>query len=78
MSLLLRAAVLGGIAYFITRSMRGSSSHRRATGSATPYRSGSNADSRSEALGELQPGENHVWPTSPSQQPTSVNAGPGA
>ena len=71
MSLLLRAAVLGGIAYFITRSMRGSSSHRRAVGSAPSYGSDSDAGSRSATLGE-----DHVWPTSPSQQPTSANAGP--
>lgn len=64
MSLLLRAAVLGGIAYFITRSLRGYSlTRRRSMGSGI------------SALDDLQPDESHVWPTSPSQ-PASANAGP--
>jgi hypothetical protein len=65
MSILLRAAVLGGIAYFITRSLRGNSPMSRrsmGSGGASP-------------LDELQPDESHVWPTSPSQ-PAPANAGP--
>ena len=64
MSLLLRAAVLGGIAYLITRSLRGYSLTRR-----RPMGSGASP------LDDLHPDESHVWPTSPSQ-PASANAGP--
>ena len=65
MSLLLRAAVLGGIAYLITRSMSGNSMQRRS------MRSGS----RANPVRELHPGEN-IWPTSESQQSATANAGP--
>jgi hypothetical protein len=67
MSLLIRAAVLGGIAYFITRSLRNASGERR----MTTHRD------RTAPVGELHPGEN-IWPTSESQQPSSATAGPGA
>ena len=66
MSLLVRAAVLGAIAYFVTRSL----STTRA------QRSAGNADF-GEPLDELHPGENNIWPTSESQ-PAAANAGPGA
>lgn len=68
MSLLLRAAVLGGIAYLITRSMSGNSMQRRS------MRSGSD---RSSPVRELHPGEN-IWPTSESQQSATANAGPSS
>jgi hypothetical protein len=68
MSILLRAAVLGGIAYFITRSMRGAAGARR----ATAYGGGRH----STPLGELHPGESHVWPTSESQRQEPASAGP--
>jgi hypothetical protein len=71
MSLLLRAAVLGGIAYFITRSMRGPQPHQRSL-SARGHRSMGSA----APLDELHPGEDHVWPTSESQRPVPANAGP--
>ena len=68
MSLLIRAAVLGAIAYFISRSLPKSGSARRQfagdAGSAAP-------------VDELHPGENNVWPTS-DRQPAAANAGPGA
>ena len=66
MSLLLRAAVLGGIAYFITRSMSNNSVQGRSL-------RGSN---RSGPVRELHPGEN-IWPTSESQSATA-NAGPSS
>lgn len=62
MSILLRAAILGGIAYFITRSLRGESMQRRSLSYQPP---GS----------EPHPGENHVWPTAEAQ-PAAANAGP--
>ena len=73
MSLLLRAAVLGGIAYFITRSLSGNTmSVRRSTG--TGGSGGSGALRR-----ELHPGENNIWPTSESKQATATeNAGPSS
>lgn len=67
MSLLLRAAVLGGIAYFITRSMSRNSNQRRS------MRSGSD---RSNPARQLQPGEN-IWPTSEAQSATA-HAGPSS
>ena len=69
MSLLLRAAVLGGIAFLITRSLSSSDSQRRSLNYGRR---------RSSPVRELHPGENNVWPTSESQQPASANAGPGA
>ena len=68
MSILLRAAVLGGIAYLITRSMSGNSMQRRSA------RSGND---RTSAVRELHPGGN-IWPTSESQSATTANAGPSA
>jgi len=68
MSILLRAAVLGGIAYLITRSMSGNSTQRRSLRSGTD---------RSSPARELHPGEN-LWPTSESQSATTANAGPSA
>jgi hypothetical protein len=68
MSILFRAAVLGGIAYLITRSMSGNSMQRRSA------RSGND---RTSPVRELHPGEN-IWPTSESQSPTTANAGPSA
>jgi hypothetical protein len=67
MSLLLRAAVLGALAYFVTRSL---SANQRAHRSADDNDFG-------EPLDELHPGENNVWPTS-ENQPAAANAGPGA
>jgi len=71
MSLLLRAAVLGGIAFLITRSLSNSGMQR---GSLNP----GYGRRRSSPVRELHPGENNLWPTSESQQPASANAGPGA
>jgi hypothetical protein len=71
MSLLLRAAVLGGIAYFITRSMRGPQTHHR-----TMSARGNRAMGSAGPQDELHPGEDHVWPTSESQRPVPANAGP--
>ena len=68
MSILIRAALLGGIAYLITRSLSGSSAQRRSLS-----RSG-----RTAPANELLPGESNLWPTSESQQTTAANAGPGA
>ena len=68
MSILIRAALLGGIAYLITRSLSGSSAQRRSLS-----RSG-----RTAPTNELNPGEDHVWPTSESQQTAAANAGPSA
>jgi hypothetical protein len=68
MSILLRAAVLGGIAYFITRSLSGNS---------MPRRSARSGNDRSSPDRELHPGEN-IWPTSESQSATTANAGPSA
>lgn len=72
MSILLRAAVLGGIAYLISRSLSGQSMQRRTyAGGGRPSR-----------LDDLHPGENseHMWPTSESQdtQRTTAAAGPGS
>lgn len=67
MGLLLRAAVLGGIAYFITRSLSGNSMQRRTMGSR---------NDRSLPVPEPHRGETHVWPTSPSEQSATANAGP--
>lgn len=67
MSLLFRAAVLGGIAYLITRSMSGNSMQRRS------MRYGD----RSSPVRELHPGEN-IWPTSETKSATEANVGPGS
>jgi hypothetical protein len=67
MSLLLRAAVLGGIAYLITRSMSGGSTSRRA------MRSG-----REDPIREVDSDASHVWPTSDDRQPASANTGPSS
>ena len=63
MSLLLRAAVLGGIAYLISRSMSGNSTSRRAK-----HTGREDADRDMDA--------SHVWPTSDARQPATANAGP--
>lgn len=68
MSLLFRAALLGGIAYLITRSL---STARHA--SHRPMLTG---EEGSSPRGELHPGENHVWPTSESQQGATAATGP--
>ncbi len=74
MSLLLRAAVLGGIAYYITRSLRNNaSSMQRGSSSSVSGSGGYGAP-----VNELHPGENNLWPTSESQQPASANAGPSS
>lgn len=65
MSLLLRAAVLGGIAYLITRSMSGNSTSRRAAHAG-----------RADRGREVNPDE-HVWPTTDARQPASATADPG-
>lgn len=70
MSILFRAAVLGGIAYLITRSMSGNSMQRRA------MRSGSDSN-RASPVGELHPGEN-IWPTSDTKSSTTANVGPSS
>jgi hypothetical protein len=71
MSLLLRAALLGGIAYLITRSLSGDSTMQR--------RSLAGGQRTASPRDELHPGENNIWPTSESQQATSAaNAGPGS
>ncbi len=70
MSLLIRAALLGGIAYLITRSLSSGDSMQRGSMSGR-QRSAS-------PRGELHPGENNIWPTSESQETASANAGPGA
>ena len=67
MSLLFRAALLGGIAYLITRSL---STPRHASHRPMP--------TGSSPLDELHPGENHVWPTSESQERATANAGPSS
>lgn len=72
MSILLRAAVLGGIAYLITRSLSQQSSARRSSA----------AGGRPAPLDELHPGEDgrNIWPTSESQeaQRATAAAGPGS
>lgn len=71
MSLLLRAALLGGIAYLITRSLSDNPGMRR--------RSLAGRERGAAPRDELHPGENHIWPTSESQQATTAsNAGPSA
>jgi hypothetical protein len=72
MSLLLRAALLGGIAYLITRSL----SHN--AGRLSHRRSAMHGEDGAAPLGELHPGENHVWPTSESQQRAAAAAGPSS
>jgi hypothetical protein len=67
MSLLLRAAVFGAVAYFVTRSL---STNARA-------RSLSSREGDLSAPSELQPGDNTVWPTS-ENKPATASAGPGA
>jgi hypothetical protein len=75
MSLLLRAAILGGIAYFITRSLTGNTMSVRRSGAGGSGGSGGSAALRRD----LHPGENHVWPTSTSQEATTAeNAGPSS
>lgn len=68
MSLLLRAALLGGIAYLVTRSLSQASrmSHHRSMTGEEGY----------SPLGERHPGENNIWPTSDSQQRATAAAGP--
>jgi hypothetical protein len=61
MSLLLRAAVLGGIAYLITRAMRDDSMVRRSLS-----RDGGGLRE------DLHPDEANVWPTSESRQRTAA------
>lgn len=68
MSIILRAALLGGIAYLITRSLSGNSADRQSTVRR----------SRTSPTNELPPGESNIWPTSESQQPAAANAGPAA
>ena len=63
MSLLFRAAVLGGIVYLIKRSMSGNSMQRRS------LRSGSE---RAFPSRELQTGSN-IWSTSESKSPANVS-----
>lgn len=70
MSILLRAALLGGIAYLITRSL--------STARPTRHRPMLTGEDGSSPLGELHPGENHVWPTSESQQRATAAAGPSS
>jgi hypothetical protein len=67
MSLLFRAAVLGAIAYFITRSLSTSARARNRFA----------GDAGAAPIDELHPGENNVWPTS-ENQPAAANAGPSA
>jgi uncharacterized membrane protein len=76
MSILLRAAILGGIAYYITRSLTGTTmSVRRSAAAGGSGGSGGRAALRRE----LHPGENNVWPTSQSQQAAAAeNAGPSS
>jgi hypothetical protein len=69
MSLLLRAAIVGGIAYFITRSLSSASRQQRST-NAEDLNEGASAP-----VGELHPGENNVWPTV-ERQPTVTSVGP--
>lgn len=83
MSLLIRAAVLGGLAYFITRSMRGPHAathvHRqRAGGGAAAGGTASPAGGTASPVGELHPGEDNVWPTSDSKTAAAANAGPSS
>ncbi len=73
MSLLLRAALLGGIAYLITRSLSGD-----ATSVRTSLGTGGSG-SRGRPRRELHPGENNLWPTSESQEAAAAqNAGPSS
>ena len=65
MSLLFRAAVLGGIAYLITRSMS-SNSPRRAM-----------QDGRADRVRDVNPDE-HVWPTTDARQPAGATIDPGS
>ncbi|HET9023399.1 MAG TPA: hypothetical protein VFN64_02440 [Burkholderiaceae bacterium] len=71
MSILIRAALLGGIAYLITRSLSGRSAPRRALARSRP----------SASTNELDSGQDNLWPTSESQQTArtaAVNASPDA
>jgi hypothetical protein len=70
MSILLRAALLGGIAYLITRSL--------STARHSGYRPMLTGGEGSSPLGGLNPGETHVWPTSESQQRSPATAGPAS
>lgn len=71
MSILIRAALLGGIAYLITRSLSGNTGQRRSLTSGSR---------RTSPMNELHPGENHIWPTSESQeqQRATASAGPSS
>jgi hypothetical protein len=71
MSILIRAALLGGIAYLITRSLSGNTGQRRSLTSGSR---------RTSLMNELHPGENHIWPTSESQeqQRATASAGPSS
>jgi hypothetical protein len=68
MSLLIRAALLGGIAYLITRSLTGPSPQGR-----LPLSGG-----RSSARRDLHPGEDTLWPTSQTQERAAADAGPSS
>jgi hypothetical protein len=64
MSLLLRAAIVGGLAYWITRSLSSASRSPEPADAARP----------SAPVDELHPG-NNVWPSS-DQQPAAASTGP--
>lgn len=65
MSLLLRAAIVGGIAYWITRSLSSASRQQKSAGAQSP----------AAPIDELHPGENNVWPNS-DKQPAASSVGP--
>jgi hypothetical protein len=68
MSVLIRAALLGGIAFLITRALSGQSSHhRRAL-----------AGGRSLPRGDMHPSQSHIWPTSESQERAAADVGPSS
>lgn len=68
MFILLRAALLGGVAYLITRSLS----------RPTMARSAPTARGEPSPRSDLHPGEGNIWPTSESQERAAANAGPGA
>ena len=74
MSLLIRAAVLGGIAYFITRSLRANASGQQ----RFRFSGESSGTGPAAPVDELHPGESNIWPTSESRQPASTTAGPSS
>ena len=67
MSILLRAAVLGGIAYLITRSLSGNSPMARRS-----------VASRHGGASSRRDLESNIWPTSESQQTTAENVAPSS